>query len=233
MSARALTLLVSLCLLVLVPSIRATEESAPLDYPHERTKDLTSLYGRYEIYEAVEYRGSITNTADEGQARVGQELIVTATLFRALGDRIENPTYTVWFYPYQPEGVVVHKSEWWSSAYLEGGGQAEGDEVIKVYKPGDAALDAPWLYLEIIGTNELWVRFSGWYYKSRKTDRPVLSAGHDDYCQVMGPCSAGQGDCDSASECQGELTCVEDVGAAYGFEADSNVCLAASPGDKD
>ena len=72
-------------------------------------------------------------------------------------------------------------------------------------------LDAPWLYLEIIGTNELWVRFSEWYYKARKTTRPVLSPGHDDYCQVMGPCSAGQGDCDSDSECQSELTCVEYV----------------------
>ena len=228
MLARVLTLLVSLCLLVLVPSIRATEESAPLDYPHERTKDLTSLYGRYEIYEAVEYRGSITNTADEGQAWVGQELIVTASLFRYPNLRIENPLYTVWYYPYQPEGVVVHKSEWWSSAYLEGGGQAEGDEVIEVYKPGGSG---PWVYLEIIGTNELWVRFSGWYYKARKTPRPPLLPGHADYCQVMGPCSAGQGDCDS--ECQSELTCVEAVGAAYGFAVDSNVCLVASPGDKD
>ena len=111
-------LLVPLWLLLLVPSVRATEGQALIDYPHERAKDFTSFYGRYEIYEAVEYRGSITNTADEGQARVGQELIVTSTLFLALGDRIENPTYKVWFYPYQPEGVVVHKSEWWSSAYL-------------------------------------------------------------------------------------------------------------------
>ena len=212
MSARVLTLLVPLFLLVLVPSIGATEESAPLDHPHERAKDLTSIYGRYEIYEADKYRGSWRTTAAEAQAWVGQELIVTATLFRALGDRIENPTYTVWFYPDQPEGVVVHKSEQWGGAYLEGGRQkGEGDEVIKVYKPGDKARDAPWLYLEIIGTNELWTRFDGWYYKARKTDRPVLSAGHDDYCQVMGPCSAGQGDCDSDSECQSELTCVDDA----------------------
>ena len=228
MSARVLTWLVPLCLLLLVPSVRATEESVPLDHPHERAKDLTSLYGRYEIYEAVEYRGSITNTADEGQAWVGQELIVTATLFRYPNRRIENPTYTVWFYPYQPEGVVVHKSEWWSSAYLEGGGQAEGDEVIEVYKPEGSG---PWVYLEIIGTNELWVGFSGWYYKARKTDRPVLSAGHDDYCQVMGPCSAGQGNCDSDSECQSGLTCAEDVGADYGLAADVGMCVADDHGD--
>ena len=54
--------------------------------PHERAKDLTSVYGRYEIYEAVEYRASIVTTAAEAQAQVGQELIVTAALFRALGD---------------------------------------------------------------------------------------------------------------------------------------------------
>ena len=178
--------------------------------PYEVTdKDLNPLYGRYEIYEAVEYRGSITNTADEGQAWVGQELIVTASLFRhPSGLRIENPTYTVWYYPFQPEGNVPSRSERWSSFYLGYQGDATGDEIIKVYKPGDSG---PWLYVEIIGTNELWMGFSGWYYKARKTTRPVLSPGHDDYCQVMGPCSAGQGDCDSDAECQSELTCVEAV----------------------
>ena len=201
-------------LLLLLVAGRAVGYAPVQEYtpPYEVTdKDLNPIYGRYEIYEAVEYRGSFTNTADEGQARVGQELIVTATLFRVLGDRIENPTYTVWYYPNQPEGEVTPRSRRWSSSYFGYQEQAYGDEVIKVYKPGDAVLDAPWLYLEIIGTNELWTRFSGWYYKARKTDRPVLSAGHADYCQVMGPCSAGQGDCDSASECQSELTCVDDV----------------------
>ena len=210
----------------------AGQESTEYVGPHERDKDLTAVYGRYEIYEAVEYRASIVTTAAEAQARVGQELIVTAALFRALGDRIENPIYEVWFYPYPPEGVVVDKSERWSSNYLSGGERAGGDEIIEVYEPDANGPLGPWLYLEIIGTNELWVGFDGWYYKTRKTDRPVLSPGYDDYCQVMGPCSAGQGDCDSASECQSELTCAEDVGAAYGFAADSNVCLAVSPGDK-
>ena len=178
--------------------------------PYEVTdKDLNPLYGRYEIYEAVEYRGSITNTADEGQAWVGQELIVTASLFRyPSGLRIENPTYTVWYYPFQPEGNVPSRSERWSSFYLGYQGDATGDEIIEIYKPGRSG---PSKYLEIIGTNELWVRFSGWYYKARKTDRPPRPPGHADYCQVMGPCSAGQGDCDSDSECQSELTCAEAV----------------------
>ena len=203
-----------LLLLLLLVAERAVGYEPVQEYtpPYEVTdKDLNPIYGRYEIYEAVEYRGSGDNRADEGQARVGQELIVIATLFRALGDRIENPTYMVWYYPNQPEGNVTPRWERWSSSYFGYQEQAYGDEVIEVYKPGDAVLDAPWLYLEIIGTNELWVGFSGWYYKARKTDRPVLSAGHDDYCQVMGPCGAGQGDCDSDSECQSELTCVKQV----------------------
>ena len=192
-------------------------------------KDLSSVYGRYEIYEAVKYGASVDTTAAEAQAWVGQEMIVTAALYRGFGDRIENPTYSVWFYPDPPrEGVVVDRGEWWSSMYGLSKGQPGGDEIIEVYDSVGF-----WMYLEIIGTDELWVGVDGWYYKTRKTDRPVLSAGHDDYCQVMGPCSAGQGDCDSDSECQSGLTCAEDVGAAYGFAADSNVCMAASPGDKD
>ena len=206
-----LTRLLPLCLLLLVAG-RAVGYAPVQEYtpPYEVTdKDLNPLYGRYEIYEAVEYRGSITNTADEGQAWVGQELIVTASLFRhPSGLRIENPTYTVWYYPFQPEGNVPSRSERWSSFYLGYQGDATGDEIIEIYKPGRSG---PSKYLEIIGTNELWVRFSGWYYKARKTDRPPRPPGHADYCQVMGPCSAGQGDCDSDSECQSELTCVEAV----------------------
>ena len=133
-------------------------------------------------------------------------MVVTADLYRAFGERIENPTYTVWFYPYPPEGMVVDRSERWSSNYLSGGERAGGDEIIEVHDSVGL-----WTFLEVIGTNELWTAVDGWYFKTRKTTRPVLSAGHDDYCQVMGPCSAGQGDCDSDSECQSELTCVDDA----------------------
>ena len=199
-----------------------------------RAKDLTVVYGRYEIYEAIEYGASVETTAADAQAWIGQEMVVTADLYHAFGARIENPTYTVWFYPDPPmEGVVPPYSERWSSDYLSGGEWPGGDEIIKVYRPGPNGPIGPWTYLEVIGTNELWKAFDGWYYKTRKTDRPVLPPGHDDYCQVMGPCSAGQGDCDSDSECQSGLTCMEAVGADYGLAADSNVCLAASPGDKD
>ena len=51
-----------------------------------------------------------------------------------------------------------------------------------------------------------------------------LSPGHYDYCRDCGPCNSGQGDCDGNSECQSGLTCVNDVGANYGWPADVDVC---------
>ena len=60
--------------------------------------------------------------------------------------------------------------------------------------------------------------------------------GDYDYCTLYGPCSAGQGDCDGNSECQSGLTCVNDVGAKYGFDAVVDVCEASTggtPGDYD
>ena len=234
MSARVVILLVPLCLLLLVAgqAVGQTRTRVQEYTPqYEVTdKDLSPLYGRYEIYEAGEYRGSWQTTAADAQSQVGQELIVTAALFRFLGERIENPTYTVWFYPAPlPLQGWVPKNERWSRFYYSDGGQADGDEIIKVYRPRAGGLDGPWYNLEVIGTNELWVGTDGWYYKARKTTRPVLSAGHADYCQVMGPCSAGQGDCDSASECQSGLTCVDGRGARYGFAATVGVCEASSP----
>ena len=122
-------------------------------------------------------------------------------------------------------------SERWSSNYLSGGEWPGGDEIIEVYRPGPNGPIGPWTYVEVIGTNELWAAVDGWYYKTRKTTRPVLSPGHDDYCQVMGPCSAGQGNCDSDSECQSELTCVDGRGASYGFAADVGMCVADDHGN--
>ena len=94
MSARVVTLLVPLCLLLLVAGQAVgqtrtrVQEYTP---PYEVTdKDLSTIYGRYEIYEADKYRGGAT-TAAEAQAWVGQELIVTASLFRypsGFGSRI-------------------------------------------------------------------------------------------------------------------------------------------------
>ena len=54
-----------------------------------------------------------------------------------------------------------------------------------------------------------------------------------DYCRDFGPCPAGKGDCDSNSECQSGLTCVNDVGARYGLPAHYDVCEASSRPDPD
>ena len=48
--------------------------------------------------------------------------------------------------------------------------------------------------------------------------------GDHDYCALYGPCSAGEGDCDGNAECQSGLTCVNDVGANYGYDAIVDVC---------
>jgi hypothetical protein len=45
-----------------------------------------------------------------------------------------------------------------------------------------------------------------------------------DWCLNCGPCSAGQGDCDSDAECLSGLICVDDVGEKYGYPASRDVC---------
>ena len=54
-----------------------------------------------------------------------------------------------------------------------------------------------------------------------------------DYCRDFGPCPAGKGDCDSNSECQAGLTCVNDVGARYGLPAHYDVCEVGARPDPD
>lgn len=62
----------------------------------------------------------------------------------------------------------------------------------------------------------------------------LLAPGHNEYCLKHGPCVAGLGDCDSNSECQSGLRCVDDVGARYGWRSIVDVCEApASPDDND
>jgi fibronectin type 3 domain-containing protein len=53
---------------------------------------------------------------------------------------------------------------------------------------------------------------------------PPLEVGHADYCRDYGPCTAGQGDCDSDSECQSGLVCNQGVGSNYGWALDIDVC---------
>jgi len=54
----------------------------------------------------------------------------------------------------------------------------------------------------------------------------TLSPGHADFCSTpgCGPCGVGVGDCDSSNECESGLSCVDDVGANYGFAGNVDVC---------
>ena len=51
-----------------------------------------------------------------------------------------------------------------------------------------------------------------------------LMNGHPDHCTAASPCAAGHGDCDGDSQCVAGTTCVNDVGANYGFAANIDVC---------
>ena len=53
--------------------------------------------------------------------------------------------------------------------------------------------------------------------------------GSDSYCTDSNPCSAGEGDCD-AGQCQSGLTCVNNVGAKYGWRPFVDVCENTSGG---
>lgn len=53
-----------------------------------------------------------------------------------------------------------------------------------------------------------------------------LAPGHFNFCRPdrCGPCAAGEGDCDGDHECRAGLTCVNNVGAAYGWLFSVDVC---------
>ena len=55
---------------------------------------------------------------------------------------------------------------------------------------------------------------------------PDIGVGAGNYCSPECPCDAGEGDCDRTSDCASGLTCASNVGAAYGWPADTDVCEA-------
>lgn len=57
---------------------------------------------------------------------------------------------------------------------------------------------------------------------------PTLGVGAWNYCSEECPCTAGEGDCESDAECETGLRCVSDVGAAYGWDNETDVCEPAS-----
>lgn len=51
-----------------------------------------------------------------------------------------------------------------------------------------------------------------------------LPAGHPHYCRDCGPCARGEGDCDRDSDCRAGLSCVDNIGAEFGFNPGIDVC---------
>lgn len=53
--------------------------------------------------------------------------------------------------------------------------------------------------------------------------------GHENFCRDCGPCSLGEGDCDTNYQCFSGLVCNADVGARYGLPSTVDVCELAPP----
>jgi len=66
-----------------------------------------------------------------------------------------------------------------------------------------------------------------------------VDKGHYDYCALCGPCEEGEGDCDSDTDCAGDLICLDDVGTAFNWWWNVDVCVSEEfacplrPGDED
>lgn len=53
---------------------------------------------------------------------------------------------------------------------------------------------------------------------------PVLGVGAWNYCSPECPCDAGEGDCESDEDCGPGLRCISDIGPAFGFQREVDVC---------
>jgi hypothetical protein len=53
---------------------------------------------------------------------------------------------------------------------------------------------------------------------------PTLGVGAWNYCSPQCPCDAGEGDCESDADCIPGLRCVSDIGPAFGFQREVDLC---------
>ncbi len=51
----------------------------------------------------------------------------------------------------------------------------------------------------------------------------VLGKGDWDFCE-SGGCERGHGDCDDTADCEGSLSCMNNIGAAWGYSSGDDVC---------
>ena len=76
------------------------------------------------------------------------------------------------------------------------------------------------------------LRYVGWIASidtPDTPDQPCEFTPGPDACTSSCPCGEGEGDCDSDADCEAGLTCVQDVGAKYGWPASRDVCEAGCP----
>lgn len=66
-------------------------------------------------------------------------------------------------------------------------------------------------------------REMGAFVYTNDSECPDFVAGPD-ACTSSCPCGEGQGDCDSDTDCENGLTCVQNVGAEYGWPESRDVC---------
>lgn len=64
-------------------------------------------------------------------------------------------------------------------------------------------------------------------------DINALPVGDFDFCTDESPCAVDEGDCDTDSQCAGDLICVDDLGADFGFRATVDVCQEDPTPDDD
>lgn len=53
---------------------------------------------------------------------------------------------------------------------------------------------------------------------------PILGVASWNYCSPLCPCDVGEGDCDSDAECMPGLVCQRDIGPAFGWDREVDVC---------
>jgi len=126
--------------------------------------DLRQADDLYAVYEAVaveKYRGGLT-TRVEAAAFVGQEVQLSAELFRLGDTTITQPRYEIHCYRVPSEGEV--STDRWSS-FFGYGVERRPIEVLEVYAPTDTH---PQYRCEVVGPGELWRLYDGWLYRPRK-----------------------------------------------------------------
>uniref|UniRef100_A0A0G4H282 Beta-lactamase-related domain-containing protein n=1 Tax=Chromera velia CCMP2878 TaxID=1169474 RepID=A0A0G4H282_9ALVE len=108
----------------------------------------------------------------------------------------------------------------------------------QLYHPAYVSSTATVMHRKCVGTDNVWyLSCSAFHSQMRRLCHCPMPGGHPDMCKVGtafdGPCSVGQGDCDSSHECvSGTLTCGTNNGGSFGFSSATDVCVYPSWGER-